>query len=157
MIQYCLNCFAFFRLGSVRPSSSNYDDEKDDFLSGSRRQAPYEPSDSEDEYSQQEKMLLEKARSSSSKSKTSKKMAVLDLPLYDDEDEEHEYDRKGGEEEDGEDEDDDVNMDSDIEGKDEEFDLPDQRAWGKTRKNYYNTDYVDQDYGGKMICVHVLN
>ncbi|XP_034255568.1 something about silencing protein 10 [Thrips palmi] len=39
-------------------------------------------------------------------------------------------------------------MDSDIEGKDDDFNLPDQRAWGKTRKNYYNTDYVDQDYGG---------
>ena len=39
--------------------------------------------------------------------------------------------------------------DSDIEGKgDEDDDLPDVRAWGKKRKNYYSTDYVDQDYGG---------
>lgn len=39
-------------------------------------------------------------------------------------------------------------MDSDIEGKNEDDDLPDPRAWGSKKKSYYNTDYVDQDYGG---------
>lgn len=41
-------------------------------------------------------------------------------------------------------------MDSDIEGKgDNDRDgLPSSKAWGKKRKNYYHTDYVDQDYGG---------
>lgn len=38
---------------------------------------------------------------------------------------------------------------SDIEGQgDDSDDLPDVRAWGQKRRNYYNTDYVDQDYGG---------
>jgi len=38
---------------------------------------------------------------------------------------------------------------SDIEGQgDDSDDLPDVRAWGQKRRNFYNTDYVDQDYGG---------
>jgi len=38
---------------------------------------------------------------------------------------------------------------SDIEGQgDNSDDLPDVRAWGQKRRNFYNTDYVDQDYGG---------
>lgn len=40
-------------------------------------------------------------------------------------------------------------MDSDIEGKEDDDDLPDSKAWGTKKKSYYNTDYVDQDYGGK--------
>lgn len=36
---------------------------------------------------------------------------------------------------------------SDIEGQ-EDDDLPDIRAWGKDRRQYYKTDYVDPDYGG---------
>lgn len=110
----------------------------------------YEPSDSEDDYSQQEKMLLEKVRSHSSQSKSQKKVAVMDLPLYDEDDDENM--------EDDSDEENDDNMDSDIEGKGDDFHLPDQRAWGKTKKNYYNTDYVDQDYGGRFhlcrICTY---
>lgn len=39
--------------------------------------------------------------------------------------------------------------DSDIEGQGgDSDDLPDHRAWGQKRRNFYNTDYVDQDYGG---------
>lgn len=36
---------------------------------------------------------------------------------------------------------------SDIEGQ-EDDDLPDVRAWGKDKRKYYQTDYVDPDYGG---------
>ncbi|KAK9501110.1 hypothetical protein O3M35_002217 [Rhynocoris fuscipes] len=39
-------------------------------------------------------------------------------------------------------------MDSDLEDKNEEDGLPDSKAWGSKRKNYYNTDYVDKDYLG---------
>ncbi|KAK3918637.1 Something about silencing protein 10 [Frankliniella fusca] len=115
--------------------------QEDMFLDKS---SPYEPSDSEDDYSQQEKMLLEKVRSKSAQNKTNKKVAVMDLPLYDEDEEDVDEDDEDIDDE----EDDDVNMDSDIEGKDDDFHLPDQRAWGKTKKNYYNTDYVDKDYGG---------
>lgn len=36
---------------------------------------------------------------------------------------------------------------SDIEGQDDD-NLPDIRAWGKDKRKYYKTDYVDPDYGG---------
>lgn len=42
--------------------------------------------------------------------------------------------------------------DSDIEGQgDDSDDLPDARAWGQKRRNFYYTDYVDQDYGGQEL------
>uniref|UniRef100_A0A8D8SWD1 Something about silencing protein 10 n=2 Tax=Cacopsylla melanoneura TaxID=428564 RepID=A0A8D8SWD1_9HEMI len=37
--------------------------------------------------------------------------------------------------------------DSDIDGM-EEDDLPNIKAWGKNKRIYYNTDYVDDDHGG---------
>lgn len=38
---------------------------------------------------------------------------------------------------------------SDVEGQAEEDDyMPDERAWGKDKRDYYSTDYVDPDYGG---------
>jgi hypothetical protein len=44
---------------------------------------------------------------------------------------------------------DDKMSESDIEGQGDDIDdLPDTRAWGQKRRNFYNTDYVDQDYGG---------
>jgi len=47
------------------------------------------------------------------------------------------------------DEEDEKMSESDIEGQgDDSDDLPDVRAWGQKRRNFYNTDYVDQDYGG---------
>lgn len=36
---------------------------------------------------------------------------------------------------------------SDIDGQDDD-DLPNIRAWGKDKRSYYSTDYVDPDYGG---------
>lgn len=39
-------------------------------------------------------------------------------------------------------------MDSDFEGKGEDDGLPDAKAWGSDRKQYYDTDYVDKDYLG---------
>lgn len=38
--------------------------------------------------------------------------------------------------------------DSDIDGM-EEDDLPNIKAWGKNKRLYYNTDYVDDDHGGR--------
>lgn len=37
---------------------------------------------------------------------------------------------------------------SDVEGQDSDGGLPDVRAWGKEKRQYYSTDYVDPDYGG---------
>lgn len=125
--------------------SSTSTRQNDDFLSGPGRNKVYEASDSEDDYTQQEKMLLEKVRTRSSQSKPQKKVAVMDLPLHDDNDE---VDSDDNDAVSGDSDNSDVNMDSDIEGKEDDFHLPDQKAWGKSKRNYYNTDYVDQDYGG---------
>ncbi|XP_045517520.1 something about silencing protein 10 isoform X2 [Pieris brassicae] len=39
--------------------------------------------------------------------------------------------------------------DSDVEGQEKsDDDLPDSKAWGKKKRSYYSTDYVDEDYGG---------
>lgn len=39
--------------------------------------------------------------------------------------------------------------DSDLDGGEKsDDDLPDSKAWGKRKKSYYSTDYVDEDYGG---------
>ena len=37
-------------------------------------------------------------------------------------------------------------MASDIEGAEENFELPNKKAWGKATRSYYSTDYVDTDY-----------
>ncbi|CAG9762453.1 unnamed protein product [Ceutorhynchus assimilis] len=37
---------------------------------------------------------------------------------------------------------------SDVEGQEDDDDIPDARAWGKEKKKYYGADYVDPDYGG---------
>lgn len=37
---------------------------------------------------------------------------------------------------------------SDVEGQDDDGELPDVRAWGKDKRQFYSTDYVDPDYGG---------
>lgn len=42
--------------------------------------------------------------------------------------------------------------DSDIEGAESgSDDLPNDKAWGKLRRSFYNTDYLDKDHGGKII------
>ena len=42
-------------------------------------------------------------------------------------------------------------MGSDIEGNEGEDDgLPDAKAWGHLKNRYYNTDYVDKDFGGTV-------
>jgi len=46
-------------------------------------------------------------------------------------------------------EDDDDEDDEEIMGKrDQDYGIPDSRAWGKKAKVFHNTDYVDQDFGG---------
>lgn len=108
------------------------------FRSGAKKSYSLDPGDvsnSEDEYSEEEKRLLEKVR---------KKRTVDN---YDSEDEVYGLQDEGDEEEEEEDEGDDDSMKSDIEGLEEDDDLPDERAWGKKKRAFYSTDYVDQDYG----------
>lgn len=80
--------------------------------------------DSEEELSDGERKLLEKVHQKRQKEN------------YDSEDE-----VMGFDEEDEKD-----SMASDIEGLEEKFDLPNEKAWGKKKQAYYSTDYVDADY-----------
>ncbi|XP_075222727.1 UTP3 small subunit processome component Sas10 isoform X2 [Lycorma delicatula] len=104
----------------------------------------YEPSDSDDDYDDNEKLLLEKARKG--------KGLQDDCDDDDDYDNESEEDVLGiyssDEEDKGKKNGDMKNMDSDIEGMEDDEKIPDSKAWGKRKKDYYYTDYVDQDYGG---------
>ncbi|CAD0201266.1 unnamed protein product [Chrysodeixis includens] len=93
----------------------------------------YEPSDS-DEYTPQEKKLLDKVRKRKHNESESEE-EVYGFSESDDSDNEKE----------------DLGIaDSDVEGqeKSDDDDLPDSKAWGKKKRSYYATDYVDEDYGG---------
>ncbi|PNF29141.1 Something about silencing protein 10 [Cryptotermes secundus] len=93
---------------------------------------PYMLSDSGDEYSDTEKILLEKTRTDGNSDIEESEEEVYGLPSNDSSSEEGEK-----------------ISDSDIEGQeDNSNNLPNVRAWGQKRKNFYNTDYVDHDYGG---------
>lgn len=93
----------------------------------------YEPSDSEDEYTPREKQLLEKVR----KRKHNDPASEEEMYAFSESD--NSDDDKA-----------DLGMaDSDVEGQEEtDEDLPDAKAWGKKKRSYYATDYVDEDYGG---------
>lgn len=93
-------------------------------------QGNYEPSDSEDEYSDGEKELLKNVRNREAENTDS------------------EEDVYGFESDEDSDQKADI-ADSDVEGQEQSGDdLPDTKAWGNKKKSYYATDYVDEDYGG---------
>ncbi|XP_055911342.1 something about silencing protein 10 [Eupeodes corollae] len=93
---------------------------------------PYEPSESEDELSEVEKEILKEVRRGKKK-KSDPKQEILAFDESADSDDE---DAAA----------DDIIGDSDIERGDEYDGIPDSKAWGKQRRSYYNTDFVDQDY-----------
>ncbi|KAJ6634971.1 Something about silencing protein 10 [Pseudolycoriella hygida] len=93
----------------------------------------YEPSDSEDDYTEREKKLLKKVRNRK-KGDGDDKVAVLQ---FDDDDED--------EDEDDDDFDEKFEGESDFEDENDDG-IPDSRAWGRSRKDFYSTDFVDPDY-----------
>lgn len=98
----------------------------------------YEPSDSEEEYSAREKKLLQKVRTGR-KRNVNPEQELLAFAQNDDDENDayHEED----EESDGK-----FEAESDMEDGDAEDGIPDARAWGKKRTDFYSTDFVDQDY-----------
>lgn len=87
----------------------------------------YDPSESEEEYTPREKQLLEKVRRRNNSSSGDEEVYGFS---------------------ESEDEKADV-ADSDVEGQEgSEDDLPDVKAWGKKKRAFYSTDYVDEDFGG---------
>ncbi|XP_031626368.1 something about silencing protein 10 [Contarinia nasturtii] len=99
----------------------------------------YEPSDSENEYTEREKNLLKKVRKGRQRN-TDAQQEILAFKPQEDSDEEQDYD----------DDDDDLNenfgAESDIEDGDDDDEIPDVHAWGKNRRVYHSTDFVDPDY-----------
>lgn len=90
----------------------------------------YEPSDSDGEYTEREKKLLKKARNSGKRNEEAEK-EVLAFDDNDDDDEDL----------------DEFQENSDFEDEAGHDDgIPDERAWGKKRRDFYSTDFVDQDY-----------
>ncbi|KAH8292712.1 hypothetical protein KR018_004160 [Drosophila ironensis] len=95
----------------------------------------YELSGSDQEYTGEERQILEDLRKQRKKRDEDQDPRQEVLAFSDDDDDEDEDDAA-------------LMRDSDIEGADEkdDDDLPDTMAWGSKRSTYYNTDFVDQDY-----------
>lgn len=93
----------------------------------------YEPSDSENEYSCKEKKLLDKVRYKKRHGSESEEEIYAFSDSDDSVDGKKDFEI----------------ADSDVEGQEKsEDDLPNSKAWGKQKRLYYATDYVDEDYGG---------
>lgn len=96
----------------------------------------YEPTDSENEYTEHEKSLLNKVRKGRQRNADPEQEILAfrqdDDTDEDDQDDQDDFDKK-------------FEADSDLEDVGDDG-IPDSRAWGKQRKDFYNTDFVDQDY-----------
>lgn len=115
----------------------------------------YEPSDSENEYTEREKQLLKKVRKGRQRN-TDPEQEIL---AFDQRDDSEEYglfkkcnfifrntEQKYISEEDDE-ADEKFEADSDIDDGDyDDGGIPDARAWGNKRRDFHSTDFVDQDY-----------
>lgn len=99
----------------------------------------YEPSDSEDDYTEREKTLLQKVRRGRHRN-ADPEQELLAFQQPDDNSDEGDDDDEA---------DDDFNdkfeADSDIDDDDNDGIL-DAKAWGKNKRQFYSTDFVDQDY-----------
>lgn len=93
-----------------------------------------EISDSDDQYSEEDRELLRKVRIKRAPENFDSDDEVYGLQ----DDEENEEDEMENEEADS--------MESDIEELQDDFDIPNEKAWGKKKRTYYSTDYVDPDY-----------
>lgn len=89
----------------------------------------YEASDSDNEYTEREKKILNKVR----KGKKGQESEEEEVFAFDDEDSDDEPEK--------------FEADSDFEDEREDHDgLPNERAWGKKKSSFYNSDFQDQDY-----------
>lgn len=100
----------------------------------------YEPSDSENEYTEHEKSLLQKVRKGRQRNTDpEQELLAFRQEESDDDDDQQQCD------EDNDDDFDDKLVNSDIED-DADDGIPSDRAWGKKKRDFYATDFVDQDY-----------
>ncbi|XP_060823121.1 something about silencing protein 10 [Bombus pascuorum] len=90
---------------------------------------------SEEEYSENERELLRKVRDRQSSESYDSDYEVYGL-----------HNANEQNQDDTENEVQTDSMESDIEGLQEDSTLPNEKAWGKKKKAYYSTDFVDPDY-----------
>lgn len=88
----------------------------------------YEASDSEEEYTERQKSLLKKVRKGRKKDESDDEEVLG----FDDDSDPEKFEAES-------------DFDEPADGGD---DLPDDRAWGKKKSAFYNTDFQDKDYRG---------
>lgn len=88
----------------------------------------YEASDSEEEYTERQKSLLKKVRKGRKKDESDEEEVLG----FDDDSDPEKFEAES-------------DFDEPADGGD---DLPDDRAWGKKKSAFYNTDFQDKDYRG---------
>lgn len=86
----------------------------------------YEASDSENEYTDREKHMLKKTRLPKEQNDSEEEILGFE------ESEDDNYEK--------------FEADSDFDEPQGDDYIPDERAWGKTKQTFYNTDFNDQDY-----------
>lgn len=89
--------------------------------------------DSEEEYTETEKRLLEKVRKQHTTENLDSDDEVYGLQDDSEEEEEEEDDQRDS-------------MESDIEETQEDYDMPNDRAWGSKAKAFYSSDFKYTDY-----------
>lgn len=98
----------------------------------------YEPTDSEAEYSEDDKELLRQVRQGRRREDDRNEKELMAFDESDDDEDQEDDDENDVE---------DLIRGSDIEGAESDDDMPDTTNWGDKSRNYYNTDFVDPDYG----------
>jgi len=89
--------------------------------------------DSEEEYTETEKKLLEKVRKQQTTENFDSDDEVYGLQEDSEEEEEEENDQRDS-------------MESDIEETQEDYDMPNDRAWGNKAKAFHSSDFKYTDY-----------
>ncbi|KAF0756338.1 something about silencing protein 10 [Aphis craccivora] len=116
----------------------------------------FDGENSESDYDENEKLLLEKTRKElaqgpyDSDEESEEEVFPLrnKLDQYEDSEEDDEEVENDIEQHSDDEEEKNIN-DSDIEGAESgSDDLPNDKAWGQLRRSFYNTDYLDKDHGG---------
>ena len=115
---------------SIRTRKSLVKEDTDDMENDIEDIDMNDVTDSEEEYTETEKKLLEKVRKQHTIENFDSDDEVLGL--------------KNDNEEESDDQQD--SMESDIEGIQEDYDMPNDRAWGSKAKAFYSSDFKYTDY-----------
>uniref|UniRef100_A0A0A9Y5B6 Something about silencing protein 10 n=1 Tax=Lygus hesperus TaxID=30085 RepID=A0A0A9Y5B6_LYGHE len=108
----------------------------------------YDVSESDDGLDEDSRILLDNARGRQTNDEEEEVYRVYQSSDDDDEGEEEGMEDEHEKEDENDDEGGSLGseMDSDIEDKNKDDGLPSSKAWGSKKRDYYSTDYVDQDY-----------